>query len=100
MVTIEVSVQDFAASHKGLIHLLKTVDKAGGKISTRKLLSAMRDWGYHGHKMIKKAEEEGFIEREEGESERGQFPPIYNIITTKGKDLLLGQLQQEQGEEE
>lgn len=33
------------------------------------------------------------IERIERESERGQFPPMYNIITEKGKQLLQSQLQ-------
>jgi hypothetical protein len=39
--------------------------------------------------MIRIAEKEGFIEREVGiEPGPGQFDPMYNILTSKGKKLL------------
>jgi hypothetical protein len=38
-----------------------------------------------GQTLLKHAEKENVIERKDGESEHGQFPPVYNIITTKGK---------------
>jgi hypothetical protein len=85
----DVSAKEFAQSHEGLIHLLRTIDKGGGEMSTRKLLEAMNSWGYHGQHLIRMAEKEGFIEREVGvEPGPGQFDPMYNILTSKGKKLL------------
>ena len=85
----DVSAKEFAQGHKGLMHLLRTIEKEGGEISTRKLLEAMNNWGYHGQHMIRIAEKEGFIEREVGvEPGPGQFDPMYNILTSKGKKLL------------
>jgi len=58
-------------------------------MSTHKLLEAMNSWGYHGQHLIRIAEKEGFIEREVGvEPGPGQFDPMYNILTSKGKKLL------------
>ena len=85
----DVSAKEFAQGHKGLMHLLRTIEKEGGEISTRKLVKAMDNWGYHGQHMIRIAEKEGFIEREVGvEPGPGQFDPMYNILTSKGKKLL------------
>jgi hypothetical protein len=85
----DVSAKEFAQGHKGLMHLLRTIEKEGGEISTRKLLDTMDNWGYHGQHMIRIAEKEGFIEREVGvEPGPGQFDPMYNILTPKGKKLL------------
>ena len=85
----DVSAKEFAQGHKGLMHLLRTIEKEGGEISTRKLLENMNNWGYHGQHMIRIAEKEGFIEREVGvEPGPGQFDPMYNILTSKGKKLL------------
>ena len=85
----DVSAKEFAQGHKGLMHLLRTIEKEGGEISTRKLLEAMNNWGYHGQHMIRIAEKEGFIEREVGvEPGAGQFDPMYNILTSKGKKFL------------
>jgi hypothetical protein len=85
----DVSAKKFAQGHKGLMHLLRTIEKEGGEISTRKLLETMNNWGYHGQHMIRIAEKEGFIEREVGvEPGPGQFDPMYNILTSKGKKLL------------
>jgi hypothetical protein len=85
----DVSAKEFAQGHKGLMHLLRTIEKEGGEISTRKLLETMNSWGYHGQHMIRMAEKEGFIEREVGvKPGPGQFDPMYNILTSKGKKLL------------
>ena len=85
----DVSAKEFAQGHKGLMHLLRTIEKEGGEISTRKLLEAMNNWGYHGQHMIRIAEKEGFIEREVGvEPGPGQFDAMYNILTSKSKKLL------------
>jgi hypothetical protein len=85
---VTVDLEDFKRSHRALIHLLETVDKAGGTISTRNLLQAMNNWGAHGHNTIKRAEKLGYIKRKEGAREHGHFAPMYNIITAKGKRLL------------
>jgi hypothetical protein len=85
----DVSAKEFAQGHKGLMHLLRTIEKEGGEISTRKLLETMNNWGYHGQHMIRIAEKEGFIEREVGvEPGPGQFDAMYTILTSKGKKLL------------
>ena len=85
----DVSAKELAQSHEGLIHLLRTIDKEGGEISTRKLVEAMDSWGYHGQHILRIAEKEGFIERDVGvEPGPGQFDPVYNILTSKGKKLL------------
>jgi hypothetical protein len=57
----------------------------------------MNNWGYDGQHLIRIAEKEGFIEREVGvEPGPGQFDPMYNILTSKGKELL-SQVNIEQG---
>lgn len=43
-IKVSVDIEDFKKSHKGLIHLLKTINKAGGSISTRGLLLTINDW--------------------------------------------------------
>jgi hypothetical protein len=49
----------------------------------------MDNWGYHGQHILRIAEKEGFIEREVGvEPGPGQFDPMYNILTSKGKGFL------------
>ena len=49
----------------------------------------MDNWGYHGQHIIRIAEKKGFIEREVGvKPGPGQFDPMYNILTSKGKKLL------------
>jgi hypothetical protein len=49
----------------------------------------MDNWGYHGQHLIRIAEKKGFIEREVGvEPGPGQFDPMYNILTPRGKKLL------------
>jgi DNA-binding MarR family transcriptional regulator len=86
---VSIDIEDFKRSHRALIHLLTTVDKApGGTISTRNLLKAMNNWGAHGHNTIKRAEQQGYIKRKEGTREHGHFPSKYNILTPKGKQLL------------
>jgi DNA-binding MarR family transcriptional regulator len=43
----------------------------------------------HGDKLLDRAEAEGYIYREESESESGTgFHPVYNLLTPKGKQLL------------
>ncbi|HWS20313.1 MAG TPA: hypothetical protein VN239_06460 [Nitrososphaera sp.] len=45
---VSIDIGDFKRSHRGLIHVLETIDKAGGTMSTRNLLQAMNNWGAHG----------------------------------------------------
>lgn len=93
--SIEISVSDFARTHKGLITLLKAVAKAGPDgITTRKLYTKIKMTG-HGDKLVDEAERKGYIVREERKPKTGVgFYPVYNIITPEGKALLkkLGQL--------
>lgn len=87
---IEVSAAEFARMNKGLITVLKAVQKAGSEgISTRKLLyDEIKMIGY-GQTLVKRAEALGYIRREKREPESGRgFPPVYNIITMKGRKLM------------
>jgi hypothetical protein len=69
---IKVSAAEFARTNKGLVHLLKAVEKAGGDgIPTRKLLNDIHMTGY-GQTLIRRAEEHGFIKREERPPEEGR----------------------------
>ena len=71
----------------GLFRLLVIVNDTGSGITTFKLLKALGSIG-RAQGYIKRAEREGLITRKEGESEHGQFAPVYNFITPKGTELL------------
>lgn len=91
MTTIEVSPSEFARANKGLITLLKAVQKAGDEgTSTRKLLyDEIKMIGY-GQTLIKRAEKEGYIKRKEVKKPVGQKGAhlVMNYLTPKGKKLL------------
>lgn len=83
-----VAVDLFKHGNAGLAHLLLIVQAAGSEgISTVKLLEELGSIGY-GQTLIRRAKRLGYIKRTTGESEHGHFPPVYNIITKKGKKLL------------
>jgi hypothetical protein len=86
---IEVSVEDFVRANKGLITVLKAVQMAGDEgIPTRRLLNKIKMIGY-GETLVKRAERQGYIRREEREPDSGRgFHPLYNILTSKGQKLL------------
>jgi hypothetical protein len=69
------------------------VNQAGPDgIATYKLLHQLGST-HHAKAFITRAEREGLIEREKGESPGpGQFAPVINIITDKGRRVLEGQL--------
>ena len=73
------------------LRLLATIAAAGENgIETRRLLD---DIGTHAiQHLIDKAEDLQLIERVPGESEHGHFPPVYNTITERGRQLLQSQL--------
>jgi len=76
----------------GLLRLLIAVNQAGPEgISTYKLLHQLGST-HNAKAFIKRAEHEGLIERETGESEHGLFAPVYNRITQKGRQMLQNQL--------
>jgi hypothetical protein len=60
---IEVSASDFARVNKGLITVLKAIQKADDGIPTRKLLYDEVKMIGHGELLIKRAEREGHIKR-------------------------------------
>lgn len=87
---IRVSTAEFARTNKGLLRLLKAVEKAGDDgIATRNLLNDIHMTGY-GQTLIRRAEERGFIKREERPPEKGRKGAWLkvNILTKKGKQLL------------
>jgi hypothetical protein len=71
-----------------LHRLLITVNAAGDEgITTMKLFRELGTTGY-GQTTLQRAVREGLIKRKVGESEHGQFPPVFNVITDKGRQLL------------
>lgn len=87
---IEVSALEFARMNKGLITVLKVIQKAGNEgISTRNLLNDEIKMIGYGQTLVKRAEALGYIRREKREPESGRgFHPVYNIITKKGRKLM------------
>jgi hypothetical protein len=87
--TIEVSAAEFARMNKGLITVLKAVQKAGDEgISTRRLLyDEIKMIGY-GQSLVKRAEREGYIMRKETQSGHKGAHFVMNYLTPKGKQLL------------
>lgn len=90
----------------GLTRFLIALNNAGEDgISTVRLLKKLGSI-HHGQTFIKRAEREGLIKRKRGEPPGpGQFAPMYNIITQRGKDLLqnnllLKQVSENEGEEQ
>jgi hypothetical protein len=83
----------FKRGNVGLARLLLAVYDAGPEgISTYKLLHQLGST-HHAKAFIARAERAGYIKREEAaEPGPGQFPPVINTITNKGKKLLLSQL--------
>jgi hypothetical protein len=61
----------------------------GDGLSTSQLLREIRSKANRVNDVIAAAERLQYIKRIEGKpAVRGQFPPVYNIITHKGKRLL------------
>ena len=73
-----------------LLRLLIIVNTAGpGGITIRKLLDKIRSHDTYTQRVLDKEQTQGLIERVKGKQPApGQFPPIYNIITERGKHLL------------
>lgn len=79
----------FQRGNVGLARLLLAVNDEGPDgIATYKLLYQLGST-HHGKSFIKRAEKEGYIKRVKGEEPGpGQFKPVYNVITDKGRQLL------------
>lgn len=80
----------FKRGNYSLLRLLTIVNAAGPDgIRTRKLLDTIGSHDTYTQRVLDRAQKQGLIERVKGESPApGQFPPIYNIITERGKQLL------------
>jgi hypothetical protein len=85
---IEVSIEEFARTNQGLIHLLQAIDSSpGGSISTVKLLRKLKSTSYGQH-IIRRALKEGYIARKEQPPKgKGNYLVIY-YLTPKGKAFL------------
>lgn len=82
------SMDLFKRGNVGLARLLIAVSNSGPSgVATYKLLHQLGST-HHAKAFIKRAEKEGYIKRVEGESTSGQFKPVYNLITPKGRELL------------
>jgi hypothetical protein len=85
---IEVSPAEFARMNKGLITVLKAIQAAGKEgISTRKLYHRIRMTG-HGDKLVRHAQQEGYIKRVPKPPEKKGAWLMMNYLTPKGKRLL------------
>ena len=75
----------------GLIRLLVALrDEENKGLSTRELLERIKSVDY-GQRMIKKAEEEGYIKRvaeKRDRGARGESHVVVNYITPKGRDFV------------
>jgi len=80
----------FKRGNYSLLRLLVIVNTAGPSgITTRKLLDEIRSHDTYTQRVLDKAQKQGLIERVKGEPPGpGQFPPIFNVITDKGRQLL------------
>jgi hypothetical protein len=85
---IEVSIEEFARTNQGLIHLLQAIDSSpGSSISTVKLLRKLKSTGYGQH-IIRRAVREDYMAKKEQRPEgRGNYL-VVNYLTPKGKELL------------
>jgi hypothetical protein len=81
----------YKRNNAGIAHLLSIVyDKE--PITTSELLKELGSVEY-GQRLIRRAKHEGLITRKEGKQLRpGQFRPVYNTLTEKGRSLLLQEL--------
>jgi hypothetical protein len=80
------------AGNLGLTKLLLIVHRKR-RITTSKLLE---EYGSNssGHFFLKRAREQGLIDIVTGESEHGHFPPVYNVLSDKGHEMVLGLVRQ------
>jgi hypothetical protein len=84
---IKVSAAEFARTNKGLISVLRALQRMGGEASTRRLLKEIKTTGY-GQVLIGRAEVMGYITREDREPEGKGNWLVVNKLTQKGKRLL------------
>ena len=83
----------FKRGNYSLLRLLTIINASGSEgITTRKLLDTIGSHDTHIQRTLDRAEDLKLIERITGESEHGQFPPVYNKITDKGRKLLRSQI--------
>jgi hypothetical protein len=76
-----------------MLRLLLIIRAAGPDgITTLTLLKELGSKADRINHIRSNAEKAGYIKRIKGESEHGHFAPVYNILTKKGKDLLLENL--------
>lgn len=76
----------------GLVRLLLVLSRTSPHdgLPTRHLLEILGSTN-HAQAFIKRAEKMGYIRREERDPESGTgFHPVYNILTEKGRKLLVG----------
>jgi hypothetical protein len=80
------------AGNLGLVKLLLIVHSKG-RIKTSDLLE---EYGSNssGYFFLERARKQGLIDKVVGESEHGQFPPVYNQLSEKGHELVLGLVRQ------
>lgn len=80
----------FKCGNYSLLRLLTILNAAGPQgIPTLKLLDEIGSRATYTQRVINKAAKEGLIERKEGEPPGpGQFAPMINTITERGRQLL------------
>ena len=83
----------FKRGNYSMLRLLMIISAAGADgIPTRKLLDEIGSHATYTQKIIYKAQKLGLIKRKLGEETGpGQFRPISNVLTDKGRQLLQSQ---------
>lgn len=87
---VEISAEEFARTHKGLIKLLRAIDAAGQTkgIATRKLCEQEFNSRHYCNELLEYARRQGFITRKREPAEGKGNTLHVNRIAAKGKKLL------------
>ena len=86
---VEISAEEFARTHKGLIKLLRAIEAAGPKgIATRKLCEQEFNSRHYCNELLEFAKRQGYITRKREDPEGKGNKLHVNRIAAKGKKLL------------
>ena len=89
---IDVTVRDFLSipGNRGLVRMLTTLAEAGPQgLPSRRVGELVFNSRQYGHRVLKRAEELGYIERKKARRKGSRGHPfVMNTLTPKGRNLL------------
>ena len=86
---VEISPEEFARTHKGLIKLLRAIEKSGSLgIASRKLCEQEFNSRHYCNELLEFAKRQGYITRKREDPEGKGNKLHVNRIAAKGKKLL------------